>query len=124
MADILTTMLTSLALTIVIECGLAFALFKIREATSLAIVLAAQLITNPIVVGVCSILVPIALVSNGVDDATFYLVSYSTLAVFEVLAFVSEGFLYSKTGFAKSYKMSLVLNLVSFLTGVVISILF
>ena len=122
MLEIILTMAFCLASTILIEGVLARIIFKIRDANSLMIVVAAQLLTNPIVVGICSVLIPSILVSYGLGTETEQMmIWWLSTGLFEVAAFIVEGFVYSNSGFDKPYAMSLVLNIFSFGIGLVFS---
>lgn len=112
--SLLRSMLTSLALTVVIECAAAWIL-GIRKAIHLVFILLANCITNP-------------LVNLGFDAALIWFSAkspfpYVILGLLEAAAVFAEFIYYRvtlngiKTG---KLRLSLILNAASFLTGLII----
>lgn len=108
LASVVPTMLLCLASTIVVEVSCAKLIFGIDGKEDLAIVLAAQIMTNPFVVGMSSFVLP------SLIDARYIL---PCLLVLEAAAFLAEGAVYRSSGFDRPFRLSLVLNLVSFSIG-------
>ena len=106
------TMVVCLSLTIVIETLLAF-IIEVRKKDLLFVVLA-QVVTNPIVVTVPYLIFILFGYRN-------YLIS---IYILEVLAFLIEGLIYSKTLKRKkinSYVLSLILNICSYGFGLLMN---
>ena len=106
------TMVVCLSLTIVIETLLAF-IIEVRKKDLLFVVLA-QVVTNPIVVTVPYLIFILFGYRN-------YLIS---IYILEVLAFLTEGLIYSKTLKSKKinpYVLSLILNVCSYGFGLLMN---
>lgn len=104
-----------LFLTIVVEGSLAF--FMKRRGRELLIVVLANLVTNPIVQSVSGVLT-LYFIRRGV---------YIGLVILEIWAVLTEGFIYKKSLEKRKlnpYVMSLILNVASYLTGLVIQYLY
>ena len=111
--DLPIIMIRCLLLTILIE-GIIALIIGIRDKKDLLNVALVNILTNPIVVSV-----PIFVM-------VFIRVSYRyyTLYILEILAFITEGFVYSKVLKYKKinpYLVSLILNLGSYLIGEILN---
>jgi len=108
-------LLTCLITTIVVEIVLAY-LFKVKSKKDYLNIILVNIITNPIVV-----LFPyIIYLYHGITAR------YISLAILELLAFLTEGFIYYK--FLKykkinGYLLSLILNLSSYIIGNIINLI-
>lgn len=111
-------MILTCLLTIVTECAFAALLFGIRKKDDLLVVVAAQVLTNPIVEGLCGILLPIILENCGINGMTYEIINFSTIAFFEIAAFIVEGILYKHFNFKHPFIMSATLNALSFGIGI------
>ena len=110
--DLPIIMVKCLILTILMEVILAFIL-GIRKGDTLIVILV-NIMTNPLVVSI-----PIFIMMKYGMRYRFY-----ALAILEIMAFASEGFVYSKVLDYKKinpYVVSLILNLGSYLIGEVIN---
>ena len=122
MLEILLRMLIACVLTVIIECGFAALLFRIRDKYSLAVVALVQVLTNPVVNGFCGLIIPAILIMNGMAGTTAYeIIVDMSVAVFEIAAVVVEGFVYKKFEFPRPFIMSMTLNVLSFVSGLVLS---
>ena len=111
--DLPMIMIRALLLTIIIECVFAF-IFGLRNKRNFLIVMLVNIMTNPIVVSV-PVLVLVKLGRKYV---------FPSLMILEVLAVLSEGFVYKKTlDFKKinPYLFSFILNVISYIIGEVIN---
>ena len=106
-----------LIITVIIEVLLAFA-FKVRRRNLLVVVLA-QVVTNPIVV----------LTSNLIYRNTNSIMGFSaSLAIAELITVFIEGIMYKhffeKYNFLNPFLLSFILNLISFIVGIVVFYLY
>ena len=115
MGEILAPMAFALAMTIVVEVVLSVVLFGMRGRRELAIVVLAQVVTNPIVEFVC-------LVSCWYPSLPLLSWPWAALLVIEVLATVAEALLYCATSITPyPWCMSCILNATSFAVGLLIA---
>ncbi len=107
-------MIRCLLLTIVIECIIGY-IIGVRDKKDILNITLVNIITNPIVV---SIPIYVMVKCQSIDAR------YKTLLVLEILAFLTEGFIYSKVLKYKKinpFLVSLILNLGSYFIGEVIN---
>ncbi|MCL2157273.1 MAG: hypothetical protein FWH54_04540 [Methanobrevibacter sp.] len=109
------SLVISLILTIIIELGVAIAL-GIRNKNDLLLVILVNTLTNPIVVYLANI-------SMGFSPQFFHIL---VIAILEISAFLVEGFLlkkYLNTITVGPYQLSFLMNSVSFICGIIISMI-
>jgi len=107
------TMIKCLTCTIVIELCIALIL-KVKDKKDLLNIVLVNMLTNPLVVSIPVLI----LVKYG------YTYSVISLIILEILTVLVEGFIYFKVLLYKKinpYVLSLILNIASFLIGVVIN---
>jgi len=111
---LLISLAISLALTLVLESGF-FLLIGKRNKKDLLLVALVNVLTNPAVV----LIYWLAVVYAGYNRIII-------IAVLEVLAVLTEGYLYKKHGqeFKRPYGFSLFANIFSYGTGLVIQMIF
>jgi len=106
---------TCLITTIVVEVIIAY-LLKVKDKKDYLNIILVNIITNPLVV-----LFPyIIYLYHGITAR------YISLAIFELFAFLSEGFIYYKVLKYKrinSYVLSLILNLSSYIIGDIVNLI-
>jgi len=104
----------SLAMTLVLESGF-FLLTGKRNKKDLLLVLLVNVLTNPAVV----LLYWLAVAYSGFNWII-------TIAVLEVLAVLTEGYIYKRHGqdFKRPYGFSLFANMFSYCTGVLLQMMF
>lgn len=106
-----------LVLAIIVECIGGF-LLGAKDVRDIAVIAAAQLLTEPIVEGVGAIVVPMALTSTGMDMALAAIISWIVVIALSALAIFVEGKFYENMDvFESPYRASLILNASSFLVG-------
>ena len=110
-------MMFTCLVTVVVECAFAALLFGIRKKDDLLVVLAAQVLTNPVVEGFCGILLPMMLRSYGLEGFAYSAINVCAIAFFEIAAFIVEGIIYKHFDFKHPFAMSAVLNALSFGSG-------
>ena len=106
-------MLRALLLTIVFETGLALAL-GVRKKRDTAVVVLAQALTNP------PLVITLMLINLRCSFAAYC----TAVAALEILAFLTEGFVYKSTLDYKKinpFLLSLILNVFSFSAGQVVN---
>ena len=103
------TFLTCLALTIVVELVVALAVFHVRDARHIAVVVLAQIVTNP----------PLVLATIVAGVAFDSELAFATmLVVLETAAVVAEGGIYRYAGLSdRPYILSFACNAASFAMG-------
>lgn len=101
--------LTCLALTIVVELVVALAVFHVRDARHIAVVVLAQIVTNP----------PLVLATIVAGVAFDSELAFATmLVVLETAAVVAEGGIYRYAGLSdRPYILSFACNAASFAIG-------
>ena len=106
-------MIKCLLCTIVIECIIGY-IIGVRDKKDILNIILVNIVTNPIVVSI-----PIyVMLKYGIDAR------YKVLIVLEILAFLTEGIIYSKVLKTKKinpFIISLILNLGSYFIGEVIN---
>lgn len=108
------SLIVSLALTLIIELTVSIIL-GIRKKDDIKVVILANVFTNPIVV----------YISNCVLYFRFYYIYFLVVAILEIFALVAEFIIYKKyLSFNKisALNISLINNVISFGTGVIISL--
>ena len=102
-------LLSCLALTIVVELVVALAVFHVRDARHIAVVVLAQIVTNP----------PLVLATIVTGVAFDSELAFATmLVVLETAAVVAEGGIYRYAGLSdRPYILSLACNAASFAIG-------
>ena len=103
------TFLSCLALTIVVELVVALAVFHVRDARHIAVVVLAQIVTNP----------PLVLATIVAGVAFDSELAFATmLVVLETAAVVAEGGIYRYAGLSdRPYILSFACNAASFAIG-------
>lgn len=108
-ASLSLTLVACLAASIVLEAGLAAALFRVRDGRELLIVALAQAATNPPLVLATSL-------AGGMIGSTTAL--WALLLLLEAAAALAEGRIYQVAGISKRpYALSLACNAGSFVLG-------
>ena len=111
------SLLISLILTLVIELGVAICL-GVRGKNDLLLVVLVNTLTNPVVVFLANL--------SFLLGASWIAVRVAIIIVLEILAFLVEGFLLKKFLQNKKiqpYLLALLMNLISFGSGIVINIM-
>ena len=116
----LESLIISLVLTLIIEVGFAL-IFKVRGKIDIAVVFLANIITNPVIVTIENLIWTI-------ENYTLMItLSFIFWVVLEIVVILVEGYIYNKLRVKSKYspyKMSLVLNSISILFGIVYNVIF
>lgn len=116
----LASIIVSLVLTLIIEVGFAL-IFKVRGKIDIAVVFLANIITNPVIVTIENLLWTIDNYSLMIS------LSFIFWVILEIAVILVEGYIYNKLRVKSKYspyKLSLILNSISILFGIVYNVIF
>ena len=105
------TLIKCLLCTIIVECGLAF-IIKLRGKKNYINIVLVNILTNPL----------LNIILLYINIFIGYKMRRFCIYPLEILVLLTEGFIYKKvTDFKRPYLISLILNLVSYLLGILIN---
>lgn len=116
----LMSLIVSLVLTLIIEVGFAL-LFNVRGKIDIAVVFLANIITNPVIVTIENLLWTIE------NYTLMVTLSLAFWIILEIVVILVEGYIYNKLRIKSKfspYKLSLVLNSISILFGIIYNVIF
>lgn len=116
----LMSLIVSLVLTLIVEVSFAL-LFNVRGKIDIAVVFLANIITNPVIVTIENLLWTIEKYTLMVTLSLVFWV------ILEIVVILVEGYIYNKLRVKSKfspYKLSLVLNSISILFGIIYNVIF